>query len=149
MSKRVKQEYNNPSSSTSSSDQQHLLPDGIRERISNLESRTVLLAPPNAKNKPVPKDIYERLKAIEDRVRYIEGISPEYLDILEIKREAAATEDISVNAAAQAAANAAAAASQLKVKREERSEDISKSLCGINSRIQELQASLKTAKKSD
>lgn len=29
-------------------------------------------------NKPVPKDIYERLKNIEDRILYLEGISPEY-----------------------------------------------------------------------
>ncbi|XP_018393532.1 PREDICTED: molybdopterin synthase catalytic subunit-like [Cyphomyrmex costatus] len=31
-------------------------------------------------NKPVPKDIYERLKNIEDRILYIESISPEYKD---------------------------------------------------------------------
>lgn len=29
-------------------------------------------------NKPVPKDIYERLKNIEDRILYLESISPEY-----------------------------------------------------------------------
>ncbi|KAG7200183.1 hypothetical protein KM043_000617 [Ampulex compressa] len=28
--------------------------------------------------KPVPRDIYERLKNIEDRILYLEGISPEY-----------------------------------------------------------------------
>lgn len=33
-------------------------------------------------NKPVPKDIYERLKNIEDRVLYLEGISPEYKEFL-------------------------------------------------------------------
>ncbi|KYM85081.1 Molybdopterin synthase catalytic subunit [Atta colombica] len=31
-------------------------------------------------NKPVPKDIYERLKNIEDRILYLESISPEYKD---------------------------------------------------------------------
>ncbi|CAK9808851.1 Molybdopterin synthase catalytic subunit [Anthophora plagiata] len=31
-------------------------------------------------NRPVPKDIYERLKNIEDRILYLEGISPEYKD---------------------------------------------------------------------
>lgn len=31
-------------------------------------------------NKPVPKDIYERLKKIEDRILYLESISPEYKD---------------------------------------------------------------------
>jgi len=29
-------------------------------------------------NKPVPKDVYERLKNIEDRILYLESISPEY-----------------------------------------------------------------------
>ncbi|XP_072766334.1 molybdopterin synthase catalytic subunit-like isoform X1 [Anoplolepis gracilipes] len=38
-------------------------------------------------NKPVPKDIYERLKNIEDRILYLESISPEY-------KEFWATEDI-------------------------------------------------------
>ncbi|XP_076392865.1 molybdenum cofactor synthesis 2B isoform X1 [Megachile rotundata] len=31
-------------------------------------------------NRPVPKDVYERLKNIEDRILYLEGISPEYKD---------------------------------------------------------------------
>ncbi|XP_015439669.1 PREDICTED: molybdopterin synthase catalytic subunit [Dufourea novaeangliae] len=31
-------------------------------------------------NRPVPKDVYERLKTIEDRILYLEGISPEYKD---------------------------------------------------------------------
>ncbi|XP_034177389.1 molybdenum cofactor synthesis 2B isoform X2 [Osmia lignaria lignaria] len=31
-------------------------------------------------NRPVPKDIYERLKNIENRILYLEGISPEYKD---------------------------------------------------------------------
>ncbi|XP_043255131.1 molybdopterin synthase catalytic subunit [Colletes gigas] len=31
-------------------------------------------------NKPVPKDVYERLKNIENRILYLEGISPEYKD---------------------------------------------------------------------
>jgi hypothetical protein len=29
-------------------------------------------------NKPVPKDIYKRLKNIEDRILYLESVSPEY-----------------------------------------------------------------------
>lgn len=32
-------------------------------------------------NGPVPKDVYERLKNIEDRILYLEGISPEYKDL--------------------------------------------------------------------
>nr|XP_033328000.1 molybdopterin synthase catalytic subunit [Megalopta genalis]XP_033328001.1 molybdopterin synthase catalytic subunit [Megalopta genalis]XP_033328002.1 molybdopterin synthase catalytic subunit [Megalopta genalis]XP_033328003.1 molybdopterin synthase catalytic subunit [Megalopta genalis] len=31
-------------------------------------------------NRPVPKDVYERLKHIEDRILYMESISPEYRD---------------------------------------------------------------------
>ncbi|XP_076165176.1 molybdenum cofactor synthesis 2B isoform X2 [Ptiloglossa arizonensis] len=31
-------------------------------------------------NRPVPKDVYERLKNIEDRILYLEGVSPEYKD---------------------------------------------------------------------
>lgn len=31
-------------------------------------------------NRPVPRDVYERLKNIEDRILYLEGISPEYKD---------------------------------------------------------------------
>lgn len=30
--------------------------------------------------KPVPRDIYERLKNIEDRILYLESVSPEYKD---------------------------------------------------------------------
>ncbi|XP_066594045.1 molybdopterin synthase catalytic subunit isoform X2 [Prorops nasuta] len=33
-------------------------------------------------NKPVPKDIYARLKNIEDRILFLEGVSPEYKDFL-------------------------------------------------------------------
>lgn len=32
-------------------------------------------------NKPVPKDIYKRLKNVEDRILYLEGISPEYKEL--------------------------------------------------------------------
>ena len=121
------------SKSAVASSDYYYLPDGIRERLTGLESR-VLLAP----NKPVPKDIYERLKVLEDRVRYLEGISPEYMDILEVKREISDDND-----------NNLPAQEQMKVKTEEQSEDISKSLSGINTRIQELQASLKAKSDSD
>ena len=32
-------------------------------------------------NRPVPKDVYERLKNIENRILYLEGISPEYKEV--------------------------------------------------------------------
>jgi molybdopterin synthase catalytic subunit len=43
----------------------------LNERISASEHRMGI-------NKPVPKDIYERLKNIEDRILHLESISPEY-----------------------------------------------------------------------
>lgn len=46
---------------------------GIEERLHNLEN--VLKIGPEM---PVPKDVYARLKAVEDRVLHLEGISPEY-----------------------------------------------------------------------
>ena len=138
MSKKVKQEPGEvaPPPPHGGVEQPHYLPEGLQERLTGVESR-VLLAP----GKPVPKDIYARLRALEDRVRYIEGISPEYLDVLEVRRDAVSnphprhgltTSDLDEE-------------QLLRVKSEARSEDISKSLCGINSRIQELQASLKTS----
>ncbi|XP_067214501.1 molybdopterin synthase catalytic subunit isoform X2 [Linepithema humile] len=50
----------------------------LEDRISTTE-RTIGI------NKPVPKDIYERLKNIEDRVLYLESISPEYKDFWAIE----------------------------------------------------------------
>lgn len=46
-------------------------PGGIEERLQNAECHLKL-------HGPVPKDIYSRLKQIEDRILYLEGLSPEY-----------------------------------------------------------------------
>ncbi|XP_045112335.1 molybdopterin synthase catalytic subunit-like [Portunus trituberculatus] len=46
---------------------------GIEERLQNLESH-LRIVPGSA----IPRDIYARLKAVEDRVLHLEGISPEY-----------------------------------------------------------------------
>jgi hypothetical protein len=46
-------------------------PVGIEERLSNAECHLKL-------HGPVPRDIYSRLKQIEDRILYLEGLSPEY-----------------------------------------------------------------------
>lgn len=43
----------------------------LDDRMSTIESITRI-------SKPVPKDIYKRLKNIEDRILYLESISPEY-----------------------------------------------------------------------
>jgi len=44
---------------------------GVEERISNIENQLNII-------KPISKDIYSRLKRIEDKLLEIESISPEY-----------------------------------------------------------------------
>ncbi|PNF34914.1 Molybdopterin synthase catalytic subunit [Cryptotermes secundus] len=51
-------------------------PVGIEERLSNAECHLKL-------HGPVPKDIYSRLKQIEDRILHLEGLSPEYFQFWE------------------------------------------------------------------
>lgn len=50
----------------------HLPKDGVDERFRNLESQLSL-------GKPTPKDVYERLRRLEDRLLHLESISPEYV----------------------------------------------------------------------
>lgn len=50
------------------------LPQGIEERLKNMESHLKLKS-----GCSVPQDIYTRLKSLEDRILYLEGISPGYL----------------------------------------------------------------------
>ncbi|XP_071542116.1 molybdopterin synthase catalytic subunit isoform X1 [Panulirus ornatus] len=52
---------------------QEIVSSGIEERIHNLESHLNFLPGP-----PVPRDVYKRLKLLEDRVLHLEGMSPEY-----------------------------------------------------------------------
>ncbi|XP_018576787.1 molybdopterin synthase catalytic subunit [Anoplophora glabripennis] len=47
-------------------------PNGIEERLQNLECQLSLTT-------VVPKNIYNRLKSLEDRLLYLESVSPEYL----------------------------------------------------------------------
>lgn len=46
---------------------------GVEERIANLEGHLKIVH-----GAPVPKDVYTRIKQLEDRVLYLEGLSPEY-----------------------------------------------------------------------
>lgn len=48
---------------------------GIEERFTNAEKFLGI-------NKPVPRDVYERLRIIEDRILYLESVSPEYRNFL-------------------------------------------------------------------
>ncbi|KAJ8928221.1 hypothetical protein NQ314_019285 [Rhamnusium bicolor] len=47
-------------------------PNGIEERLQNLECQLSLTT-------AVPKNIYKRLKSLEDRLLYLESVSPEYI----------------------------------------------------------------------
>ncbi|XP_068219076.1 molybdopterin synthase catalytic subunit [Palaemon carinicauda] len=53
--------------------QEEYLPPGIEERLINLENHLKINS-----NGPIPRDVYARLKAVEDRVLRLEAISPEY-----------------------------------------------------------------------
>lgn len=46
--------------------------NGIDERLQCLESQLSM-------NKAVPKNVYQRLKHLEDRLLHLESLSPEYL----------------------------------------------------------------------
>lgn len=50
----------------------HIPKNGIEERLQNLETQLSL-------EKPVPINIYKRLKLLEERLMYLEAISPEYI----------------------------------------------------------------------
>lgn len=90
------------------------LPVGIKDRVEGLETKL-------GENRPIGKDIYQRLKALEERVNYLEGVSPEYFNasLLDKKTDSGEAD-----------------------KQGERKKDNEKSLSAINTRIQELQASL-------
>ncbi|CAG2059332.1 unnamed protein product [Timema podura] len=47
---------------------------GIEERLRNVETHLTVKG-------PVPSDIYARLKQIEDRILYLESVSPEYFQL--------------------------------------------------------------------
>ncbi|XP_042859804.1 molybdopterin synthase catalytic subunit-like isoform X2 [Penaeus japonicus] len=65
---------------TESIGRQGMLPEGIEERLHNVESHLRILP-----GGPVPQDVYARLKAVEDRLLHLEGISPEYFGDKKIK----------------------------------------------------------------
>lgn len=47
----------------------------VLERLQNMEKHLGF-----SDNQPIPKDVYTRLKALEDRILYLESTSPEYFD---------------------------------------------------------------------
>lgn len=54
-----------------------LCPPAVEERLRNAEVHLGLMD-----NRPVPKDVYARLKELEDRILFLEGVSPEYSQVL-------------------------------------------------------------------
>lgn len=49
------------------------VPEGVEERLRNMESHLKLKS-----GHVVPQDVYARIKQLEDRILYLEGISPDY-----------------------------------------------------------------------
>ena len=114
------------------------LPLGVRERLLDLEDK--VSTPMLSASGPVPKDIYARIKAVEDRVTFLEGVSPEYF---------ASSKRIKTDDSSNPPAAAAPSESEESVaSSDSRRSDLAKSLSGINSRIQELQASLMVKRES-
>lgn len=61
---------NVPSTKAESDTKTMVLNEGLRERLDDAENALGL--------KPIPSNIYARLKAIEQRIGYLETVSPEY-----------------------------------------------------------------------
>ncbi|XP_077991309.1 MAP3K12-binding inhibitory protein 1-like [Glandiceps talaboti] len=66
-----------PSTSTSSTQHKTHIPGGVEERLSNMEKHLKI-----GMGHPVPKDVYTRIKRLEDRVLQLEGLSPEYFNAI-------------------------------------------------------------------
>lgn len=94
------------------------LPLGIAERVMHLEKKL-------GNADPVPKDIYARIKALEDRVSFLEGASPEYFQDQHLLHRA-----LGLKATASGSDQST-------------TDSQGPSLSDINSRIQQLQSTLK------
>ena len=98
------------------------LPTTINERFNNLESKLL------EEGKPIPKTVYDRLKMLEDRMLYLEGMSPEYFTIKNKKN----TENNAV-----------------KTEKMEVEQDNKESLSELNLKIQSLQQTLRANVKTE
>lgn len=85
-------------------------------------------------NRPVPKDVYARLKLLEERVLYLEGISPEYFS---------AAQNVMAKMSKQCKEE-----SDAKIRKTQNDDEVMTSLTNINKRIQELRSSLLVDKKT-
>jgi molybdopterin synthase catalytic subunit len=131
-----------------SSTQHTALPFGIEERVVNLEEHLNL--------KPIQRELYLRLKDIEDRVLYLEGLSPEYFESITKypqMKEFARDEnkgDPSNNSNESEMGRPSSdydvdsmESKEIQMENTEYKEALSNSLCVINKRIQELQTRLR------
>ena len=120
------------------------IPFGMEERVDNLEQHLSL--------KPIQRELYLRLKDIEDRVLYLEGISPEYFDSVSKTIDETAKNGNTINSGQENRNNIrpsfgqAAQSKQSQVENTAYKEALTSSLCMINKRIQELQSKLKESK---
>ena len=117
------------------------IPFGMEERVDNLEQHLSL--------KPIQRELYLRLKDIEDRVLYLEGISPEYFRSVSKTIDETAKNGNTINSGQVNRNNIrpsfgqAAQSKQSQVENTAYKEALTSSLCMINKRIQELQSKLK------
>ena len=120
------------------------IPFGMEERVDNLEQHLNL--------KPIQRELYLRLKDIEDRVLYLEGISPEYFDTMSKTIYKTTKNGNTIKSGQENRSNArpsldhATHSKQSQVENTAYKEALNSSLCMINKRIQELQTKLKDNK---
>jgi len=116
-------------------------PEGVEERVKNLEDHLAVVQAPGAPApvKPVPKGFYARLKDVEDRVMFLEGLSPEYFPLFNTPQANLATQQTP-----GASQGSFTSDSQAEESNEQRvyKEKLSQSLSSINIRIQQLQNKL-------
>ena len=122
-----------------------VIPFGLEERVINLEEHLKL--------RPVQKELYLRLKDIENRVLYLEGLSPEYFvgdskAVSILVQNGNKESDCSNNAKMmnQNSYNLEAPNGiEEEVENTQYKEALSNSLSVINKRIQELQTKLRNS----
>ena len=121
-----------------------ILPFGLEERVINLEEHLML--------KPIQKELYFRLKDIENRVLYLEGLSPEYFDgnskassiVEKIENKDSGNDESKAFTKHSSKSNSNDVNGiEETVENMQYKEALSNSLCVINKRIQELQTKLR------
>lgn len=102
-------------------DGENKIPEALEERLSVMEAQVKPTG-------PVPKGVYERLKALENRILFLEGVSPEYEGFLNSKCKCQMRTKDSVTVKPYQGSN---------------QDQITESLSAINNRINQLKTVLK------